>query len=357
MVYINNSMLPRTNKHLSIKERFYIEKRLRAKDSITNIANTLGRSRSTIHNEIKRGTVEQIKQDKLCNVYCADFGQRIYEKNRKNSIQCKSLSKIEPFITWVEENFFKNGWSFDASVGRAIEYALFNRDEMVCTKTLYNYLHQDLLLIKTINLPLIVRRSICKSKNRKNKHILGKSIDERPENINTRTEFGHWEIDTVRGIKSKEDEVLITLLERKTRMYVALKSPSTKAKDIKETLRNWLMQFDSKITFICKTITSDNGLEFSKIHELETKHLKIYFAHPYSAWERGSNEKHNGLLRRFIKKGTPIRDIPVKTLKRYTQWCNELPRKILNYKTPNEVFFYEIKKAMNLKSVQLQIAI
>ena len=104
------------------------------------------------------------------------------------------------------------------------------------------------------------------------------------------------------------------------------------------------MQFDSKITFICKTITSDNGLEFSKIHELETKHLKIYFAHPYSAWERGSNEKHNGLLRRFIKKGTPIRDIPVKTLKRYTQWCNELPRRILNYKTPNEVFFYEIKK-------------
>ena len=107
---------------------------------------------------------------------------------------------------------------------------LFVRNEMVSTKTLYNYLHEGLLRIKPMDLPLVLRRS-----TRKHKKNLGKSIDLRDESILTREEFGHWELDTVRGIKDKHDEVIISLLERKTRAYVTLRSPSAKAADIKKT--------------------------------------------------------------------------------------------------------------------------
>lgn len=100
---------------------------------------------------------------------------------------------------------------------------------MVCTKTLYNYLHQGLLGVKAIDLPLVVRRSMRKSIVRKHKRELGQSIELRDATIETRKEFGHWELDTVRGTKDKTDNVLVTLLERKSRLYVALRCPSARA--------------------------------------------------------------------------------------------------------------------------------
>lgn len=96
------------------------------------------------------------------------------------------------------------------------------RNEMVCAKTLYNYPHKGVLGIKAIDLPLVVRRSQRKSISRKHKRELGKSIELRDPNIETREEFGHWELDSVRGTKDKADHVLISLLERKSRLYVAL---------------------------------------------------------------------------------------------------------------------------------------
>ena len=97
-------------------------------------------------------------------------------------------------------------------------------------------------------------------------------------------------------------------------------------------------------------------LDFT-IGDLETDNLNIYFAHPYFAWERGSNERHNGLLCRFIPKGLPIKSISEDTLRRIVRWCNSLPRKILNYRTPQEVFLEEVSKVVDLKSVQFDIAI
>ena len=128
---------------------------------------------------------------------------------------------------------------------------------------------------------------------------------------------------------------------------------------MKVTLSNWLNTFSkhTDLSSLCKTITSDNGREFAEISNLETDNLSIYFAHPYSAWERGSNERHNGLLRRFIPKGLPIKSISEDTLKRTVRWCNNLPRKILNYRTPQDVFLEEVSKVVDLKSVQFDIAI
>lgn len=144
------------------------------------------------------------------------------------------------------------------------------RNERVCTKTLYNYLHKGVLGIKAINLPLVVRRSQRKSISRKHKRELGKSIELRDPNIKMREEFGHWELDTVRRTKDKTNHVLISLLERKSRLYMALWSPSTRVTDVKETLHAWLNTFkDVHLSCLCKTIIADNGLEFSEISNLE----------------------------------------------------------------------------------------
>lgn len=359
MDYINHITSLRTNKHLSYAERFFIEKSLQANMTKSAIATVLGRSRTTIYTEIRRGSVIQIKAGKAKLVYLADHGQLQYEKTRAASFPMRKVGKVAPFLAWVEEKVLIHKWSLDAAVGYSLRKCLFVRNEMVSTKTLYNYLHEGLLRIKPLDLPLLLRRSVRKANSRKHKKELGKSIDLRDTSILTREEFGHWELDTVRGIKDKQDEVIISLLERKTRAYVTLRSPSAKAIDIKNTLLHWLSGFrlHEGLAPLCKTITADNGLEFASISELETEDLQVFFAHPYAAWERGSNERHNGLLRRIIPKGTAIRNVSEATLRRATEWCNTLPRKILNYRTPQEAFLEEVKKLVDLESVRFHIAI
>ena len=166
-------------------------------------------------------------------------------------------------------------------------------------------------------------------------------------------------IDTVRGAKDKTDDVLISLIERKSRLYVALRCPSARAGDVKETLETWLSTFRNNVELglLCKTITADNGLEFADTSDLKDEILSIYFARSYSAWERGSNERHNGLLRRFIPKGKQIENISEHTLHRTLHWCNNLPREILHYKTPQKVFLGKVNKIMDLHTVQFHIAI
>ena len=268
------------------------------------------------------------------------------------------IGAIESFINWIESKTLANRWSFDAAVGYAKHKGLFVRNEIVCTKTLYNYLHKGVLGIEAIDLPLVVRRSQQKSISRKHKRELGKSIELRNPNIEMREEFGYWGLDTIRGTKDKTDHVLITLLERKSRLYVALRCTSARATDVKETLHAWLNTFkDVNLACLCKTITADNGLEFSEISNLENETLSIYFARPYSAWKRGSNERHNGLLRRCIPKGMPIKAVSEETIPRTLQWCNNLPRKLLNYRTPLDVFLEEVNRIVDLDTVQFHIAI
>ena len=141
MDYINHNTTLRTNKHLNLVERFYIEKRIAAGDSVTDIATVLGRSRTTIYTELKRGSVVQIRQGKARLVYLADLGQLTYEQQYLGSFNTMKLGSIESFILWVEEKVCKEHWSFDAAVGYAKRQCIFARNEMVCTKTLYNYLH------------------------------------------------------------------------------------------------------------------------------------------------------------------------------------------------------------------------
>ena len=173
--------------------------------------------------------------------------------------------------------------------------------------------------------------------------LLGKSISERPENVDFRVEFGHWEIDTVIGKKTSDQDVLLTIIERKSRYYKAIKIDSKSSKPVNDALLDLIMESKTKVSKVFKTITSDNGSEFSGLSDIESL-VSIYFCHPYSSFERGSNERHNGILRQFIPKGRSINDFSEDEIMYYVDLINAKPRKILGYKTPEEIFDEEMDK-------------
>ncbi len=232
----------------------------------------------------------------------------------------------------------EKGWSFDTCYCYAKTHRLFADSEMICVKTLYNYVDSMLLALCNIDLPLKVRRRKRRRTVKEKLKHLGRSIDERPDEIASRNEFGHWEIDTVIGSKSKSDNVVLTLVERLTRKYIAIKIDGKTASAVSAAMQSLRKYYGDKFSQIFKTITSDNGSECAEFSKLENNTTtKVYFAHPYSSWERGSNERHNGLIRRHVPKGKRIDKYTSDDILFTADWCNLLPRRILGYKTPDDL--------------------
>jgi transposase, IS30 family len=339
MEYPNNNTESRKNKHLNLEERFMIEIRLKDGFSSYKVAKELKRPITTILNEIHRGTTTQIIQGKPVKMYLADTGEAIYRKNRLNS--CRAFKRLEcsKFINFVVDKIKNSSWSPDACVGNSLETKLFKRSEIVCTKTLYNYIDLGLLNVKNVDLPIKLRRNTKPSLVRKHKKNLGKSIEERSETINNRKEFGHWEIDTVIGEKSGNDCVLLTIVERKTRNAIVRSIPGKTTTAVMNELTNISNLYGEQFSQVFKTITGDNGSEFADLSTLETdSNTKVYFTHPYSSFEKGTNERHNGLIRRFIPKGNRMSDYSASDISFIEEWMNTLPRRILQYKTPEDLF-------------------
>ena len=218
------------------------------------------------------------------------------------------MVKAEKFLRFAEGKILKDKWSPDAVVG----YCRNNSDwqeEMVCTKTLYNYIDKGLLRIRNIDLCLKIRLKPKKKIIRRNKKIMGESISQRPEEINKRESFGHWEIDTVIG-KRSNDKALLTLTERLTRYEHIFMIDKKDSSSIKKVFDEFKEQYKENFPKVFKSITADNGAEFAEFSEiLKECESKAYFTHLYSAFERGTNERHNGLIRRFIPKGTTLADL------------------------------------------------
>ena len=194
---------------------------------------------------------------------------------------------------------------------------------------------------KNIDLALKVRRKPKLKTVRRNKKILGESIENRPAEVETRQEMGHWEIDSVIGQK-KDKTAVLTIVERKTRNQIAVKLESRESDMVNNASKAIYESFGSIAKEIFKSITGDNGSEFSGLSEALP--CDVYFCHPYSSWEKGTNERHNGLLRRFVKKGKSVDDLPAESIIAAAEWNNNLPRKILGYRTPAEAFADELRK-------------
>lgn len=331
----------RTFKHLTQFDRGRIHALLKEGLNPSQIATKLGRHRSTICREIKRGTTTQIRSNLTTyEAYFPETGQAVYEKNRSACGKKIKALQVEPFLQYAEQKILKEKWSPDAVVGVVRRENKFERASMVCTKTLYNYIDQCLLKVRNIDLVMKTRRKLKKSVGRIHKRLHGKSISERPKRIDERQEFGHWEIDTVIG-KRSSDQALLTLTERKTRLHILLPLATKCAEAVDEALNQMKNQYGSLFPHLFKSITSDNGAEFAN---LNSHGIEIYYAHPYSAWERATNERHNGLIRRFISKGTAIKDLTLSQIERVQNWCNNLPRKILRYQKPAELFHQEVEQ-------------
>lgn len=335
----DNTINTKRNKHLNIQERTFIEIRLKDGWSAYKIAKTINRPINTVLNEIKRGSVKQIKNGEEISRYFADVGDRVYKINRNNCRSKYKILKCLKFIDYVNEKVLKDSWSLDACFGEAIASERFSRDEVVCTKTLYNYIDMGLIKIKNTDLPIKLRLNKRKNIVRINKRKLGRSIEERDKSIETREEFGHWEIDTVVGPKDKHGGALLTLIERKTLKSIHRKLSSKTADAVDEALANIRADYAERFDKVFKTITSDNGSEFANLSNIEIDcDTKVYFTHHYSSFEKGCNERHNGLIRRFIPKGTSIFNYSVDEIFFVEDWLNTFPRKRLNYNTPEFLF-------------------
>jgi IS30 family transposase len=307
------------------------------------IAKQLQRSPSTVCREIRRGTTAQLRTGRIpYQSYFPETGQAVYTKHRVNSRKTGKQYLASNFLNFAETKILKDKWSPDAVVGYCQKHPQWQQESLVCTKTLYNYIDRCRLAARNIDLYLKVRRRTTQCRGRINKRILGQSIEQRPAEILTREEFGHWEIDTVVGRRSK-DEALLTLTERKTRQELMIRLANKDSESVQTAMKELQERIGSSFAKIFRSITADNGSEFADLSALLTPwNCQVYFSHPYSSWERGTNERHNGLIRRFIPKTKTISNVSNALVRKTQDWCNLLPRKILGYKTPQECFLQEL---------------
>ncbi len=338
----NYSIEHRKGQHLLAEERHGIEVRLGDGWSPYRIAKALGRPYNTVKNEIRRGTVQ------LCNGkvprYKADAGEAAYKGNRSNSRRQHKRLNVSAFCEYVERHFCEDKWSLDACHGRALASGAFQRDKMVCTKPLYHYVDKGLLNIQNMDLPEKPSRNTRRNKVRKNRRILGDGIELRTETVEAREEFGHWEIDTVVESKKGNGPCALTIVEGKTRNAIWAKAENHTSEAIRAALEEVLSSFGSRTRQVFRSITGDNGSEFAGLSECAKRGISVYFAHPHSPCEKGTNECHDRLLRRFIPKGKSMAGYTSEDIAYMAGWANGLPRKILGYHTPEELFEAELDK-------------
>lgn len=333
--------------HLTERERFKIEGLLEGKKDAEGIALLLGRDRSTIYREIERGTVNRLQTNLSTKAqYRANFAQADYEKQGQNKERSLKIGKDKKLEAYIRIKLIDERFSPDAIIGQIKANGL-EFEGIITTKTLYNYI--DAGFFSGISNKNLWQKRHKKKRgyktvsrvNTKNRDC--RSIEERPERINNRVEYGHWEGDTVKGPQRAKTS-LFTLTERKTREQIIIKLEEGTQEAVGEAINGLEVKYGAEFKVRFKSITFDNGAEFLGWKSLEISLLKpeerrtmIYFAHSYSAWERGTNENQNRMIRRFVPKGTDIADVSDQEIQWMQDWMNNYPRKILGYKTANQM--------------------
>jgi len=332
--------------HLSERDRYKIEGLLEGKKDVEEISIILGRDRSTIYREIRRGTMSRLQSDlSEKKKYRANCAQADYDKQGKNKERSLKIGKDKELEAYIRIKMLTDKFSPDAIIGE-IKAKGLKFEGIICTKTLYNYIDAG-LLSGVSNKDLWQKRNKKKRRyktvsrvNTKNRDC--RSIEDRPEKINNRVEYGHWEGDSVKGRQGSKTS-LFTLTERKTREEIIIKLEQASQECIKEALDVLEKKYGAQFKIKFKSVTFDNGVEFLNWKYLEVSILvvgnqrtTIYFAHSYSSWERGTNENQNRMIRRFVPKGVNIVEFSDEDIQQIEDWMNNYPRKILGYKTANQ---------------------
>lgn len=184
------------------------------------------------------------------------------------------------------------------------------------------------------DLPEALKLQSKKASIHKNKRIFGRSIDKRAEIAASREEICHWEIDTVVGKNSGNESVVLTIVEKATDFYIAMKIPGKDPLSVMTAMEVLIDEYGENFSTVSKAITYDNRTEFSELSNLEKHRVLVYFAHPCSSWERTQNERHNCIFRRFVPKGISIDIYFAEQVLEYADSMYSFPRKILGYMTP-----------------------
>ena len=314
---------------------------LSAKQGKAAIVDVIGCSPRTLKREINRGSWQRLnaKTYELETVYSWDVAQRKHEENGKNKGRYAKINDMPELRAFLELYIKKHKYSPEAALMKAQSEGVKGSLE-ISVKTLYNNIDQGQIDVTRKDLLRKDGWKQDKSKPRKAlKNLKGESIDNRPAQANDRSEHGHWEMDLVLSCKGKT-AALLTLTERKTKEQIIIKLPNKTQKAANAALNYMERKLGKGFKEKFKTITTDNGSEFLNFELLEKsclssetsqpqKRFKMYYAHPYSCWQRGSNENANGIIRRFFPKGTDFGKVPKSKIKAVQDWMNNYPRKIL----------------------------
>lgn len=330
------------------KERYQLEALLKAKTPLKDIAVILGKNVKSIYNERKKGEIELLNSDLTKRKeYLADRGQQVYEENKSKQGAKMKIGNDYKLAEFIEKRIIENKFSPEAVLMEIDNNPELNFKTKICTTTLYSYIDKGIFLNLT-NKHLPVKRKKRKGEYKRTvalRNLKGRSIEERPSEILERNEFGNWELDTVVGARGKGKACLLVFTERTTRVELIRKIPDKKSESVIKALDKIEKELGAKkFRENFKTITMDNGVEFLNHEGIEkscinkkTQRTTTYYCHPYSSWERGSNENANKLIRRFIPKGDLIENYTDEQINYIEHWINNYPRKLFKGKSSNQI--------------------
>jgi transposase, IS30 family len=307
--------------HFTFEERQVLYRLNKRRLPKAEIARLLERDASTIYRELARNTGGRGYRPKQA--------QRLADERRQRCCRPSKMSDrhVKEFVTQGLKNF----WSPDQIAGRARRDFPRQPERHISDQTIYNWIRQERAAGNDLQ-PFLRRRGRRLGPSKRG-HLVGcVTIEGRPQIVNKRRRFGDWEGDTVVG---KRCSGLLTAVERKSGYLCVAKIKDRYAKTVVRAARRAMGSLPTSLRY---TMTLDNGKEFAQHQEL-TNHLglKVYFAKPYCAWQRGTNENTNGLLRQFVPKGTDFHRVSHHAVARMKRQLNERPRRRLNYRTPAEI--------------------
>lgn len=341
-------------RHLDWSDRLRIESLYNTGHTCLYIAKYLGFAPSSIYREVKHGLYEHLGAETTKRPwrYSAQIAQDYADYQATSKGSEIKLGKNYAYAKEVAAQI-KQGVSIDTIVNVKKKKGQWT----VSTTTLYRYV--DLGYIPDVTNKLLPEKNHRKKRHphtvKAAKAPKGLPIDRRPLFVDERKTFGHWEFDSVIGNAKGQRQSILTLTERKTRYEIIFRAAAKTSAATVAALNKIIRQFP-KGTF--QTITVDNGSEFQDCYGMEhdkqgNKRLTIYYAHPYSSWERGTNERNNRIIRRYFPKGKSLAKVTQKQCDTVAASINAMPRKILDWHTAQELFDQEIANITNPPQVDL----
>lgn len=336
-------------KDLTLTQRRELENYLKAGLHKKHIAELLGVCLSTVYNELKRGECTQKvysytdywgeRHYKEVTVYSADIAEYKYRLNQSSHGAPLKIGKDFELVREIERRVIDDKISPCAALGRIKREKICRT--VISKTTLYRYIRAGYIFTRlTMNDVQLKKRHYQKATVKRPPK--GTSIEQRPAEISARNTFGHWEMDCVLG-KQGTKQTILAFTERLTRFEIVYKMPDHKAATVVRFVNKLEKRYGKQFRRLFKSITVDNGVEFSDFNGLEKsifggKRTSVYYCHPYTSCERGSNERLNRELRRLIPKGADLSTISDTRIKTVETWINNYPREIFKYATSAELF-------------------